>query len=166
MAKPLLSGRKTGGKPLEKPSENRRKTVGKPLENRLKTVGKRASNRWKTAGRPLAKRLESGRRTAGKTAENRRGTTGKNCWKTAENRRGKPRFWVTFASLNKELEGPERVSPASFFGPWGGVVIRRPLFRLNSCTFRTDGVGGTGICGFLDVTKGLLGPMTAFAGFH
>ena len=52
------------------------------------------------------------------------------------------------------------------FRPLGGVAIRDPLFRLNSCTFRNDGVGGTGICGFLDVTKGLLGPMTAFAEFH
>ena len=52
------------------------------------------------------------------------------------------------------------------FRPLGGVAIRRPLFRLNSCTFRSDGVGGTGIYGFLDVTKGLLGPMTAFAEFH
>ena len=52
------------------------------------------------------------------------------------------------------------------FRALGGVAIRRPLFRLNSCTFRTDGVGGTGICGFLDVTKGLLGPMTPKSGFH
>ena len=52
------------------------------------------------------------------------------------------------------------------FRPLGGVAIRKPLFRRNSCTFRSDGVGGTGICGFLDVTEGILGPMTAFAGFH
>ena len=52
------------------------------------------------------------------------------------------------------------------FRPLGGVAIRDPLFRLNVCTLRSDGVGGTGICGFLDVTEGLLGPMTAFAGFH
>ena len=70
------------------------------------------------AGRPLAK-------LAGKPLENprqnRRETTGKNCRKTAGNRRGKPRFWVTFASLNKGREWPERVSPTSFFGPWGGL---------------------------------------------
>ena len=52
------------------------------------------------------------------------------------------------------------------FRPLGGVAIRDPLFRLNSCTFRNDGVGGTGICGFLDVTKGLLGPMTPKSEFH
>ena len=52
------------------------------------------------------------------------------------------------------------------FRPLGGVAIRKALFRRNSCTFRSDGVGGTGIYGFLDVRKGILGPMTAFAGFH
>ena len=52
------------------------------------------------------------------------------------------------------------------FRPLGGVAIRDPLFRLNSCTFRNDGVGGTGICGFLDVTKGILGPMTPKSEFH
>ena len=52
------------------------------------------------------------------------------------------------------------------FRPLGGVAIRDPLFRRNSCTFRSDGVGGTGICGFLDVTKGLLGPMTPKSEFH
>ena len=52
------------------------------------------------------------------------------------------------------------------FRPLGGVAIRDPLFRLNSCTFRNDGVGGTGIYGFLDVTKGLFRPMRAFAEFH
>ena len=52
------------------------------------------------------------------------------------------------------------------FRALGGVAIRGPLFRLKVCTLRSDGVGGTGICGFLDVTKGILGPMTAFAGFH
>ena len=52
------------------------------------------------------------------------------------------------------------------FRPLGGVAIRDPLFRLKLCTFQSYGVGGTGIYGFLDVTKGLLGPMTAFAGFH
>ena len=38
-----------------------------------------------------------------------------------ENRWQKPRFWVTFASLNKGLEWLEKASPASFFGPWGGL---------------------------------------------
>ena len=52
------------------------------------------------------------------------------------------------------------------FRPLGGVAIRRPLFRLKVCTLRSDGVGGTGICGFLDVTKGLLGPMTPKSEFH
>ena len=52
------------------------------------------------------------------------------------------------------------------FRPLGGVAIRKALFRLKLCTLQSYGVGGTGICGFLDVTKGLLGPMTAFAGFH
>ena len=117
----------------------------------------------RSTGRPLAKLSEDHwqncRKTTGKTA-------GKPLVKSLGNRREKPRFWVTFASLNKRLEGPGRASPASFFGPWGGVAIRRPLLRLNLCTLRSDGVGGTGICGFLDVRKGLLGPMTAFAEFR
>ena len=106
------------------PSVNYKLEMRRPLSNRRETTGK-------TAGRPLAKlsakppqgklrRKTAG--TAGKTAaENRRGTTGKNCRKTAGNRREKPRFWVTFASLNKGREWPERVSPTSFFGPWGGL---------------------------------------------
>ena len=72
------------------------------------------------------------RRTVGKTAsnfprkppENRRKTVGKPLvklpGKPPGNRREKPRFWVTFASLNKGPEWPGRASPASFFGPWGG----------------------------------------------
>ena len=64
-------------------------------------------------------------RTAGRPPENRRKTTGKTAGrplaKLSENRWETPRFWVTFASLNKELEWLERASPASFFGPWGGL---------------------------------------------
>ena len=146
------NGRKTTGKPLAKLLLSGRKTVGKTAverpENRRETAGK-------TAGKPPASRRE----TAGKPPSNLPRKPPGNRWE-------KPRFWVTFASLNKGREGPGRVSPTSFFGPWGGVAIRRPLFRRNSCTFRSDGVGGTGICGFLDVTEGILGPMTAFAGFH
>ena len=52
------------------------------------------------------------------------------------------------------------------FRALGGVAIGGSLPRLNSRTFPSDGVGGTGICGFLSVTEGILGPMTAFAGFH
>ena len=52
------------------------------------------------------------------------------------------------------------------FRPLGGVAIRSPLLRLNLCTLRSDGAGGTGICGFLDVTKGILGPMTPKSEFH
>ena len=89
------------------PSVNYKLEMRRPLSNRWKTpgktAGKPASNRWKTP------------------PQNRRETTGKNCWKTAENRRGKPRFGVTFTSLNKRPEWPERASPASFFGPWGGL---------------------------------------------
>ena len=143
---------KTAGKPLEKPLENRWKTVGRPLaklpEDRPETAGKRASNRWKnrwkTAGGPLAKTVGKPPKTAGES----------------------PVFGSLLPSLNKQPEWLERVSPTSFFGPWGGVAIRNPLFRLKVCTLRSYGVGGTGIYGFLDVTKGLLGPMTAFAGFH
>ena len=173
------TGGKTAGKPPAKPLENRR-------QNRWKTGGK-------TAGKPPAKPPENCRKTTGKTVgkppenprQNRWKTAGdhwQNCWETvgktagkplgdhgqklSENCREKPRFWVTFASLNKQLEWPGRASPASFFGPWGGVAIRDPLFRRNLCTLRSDGVGGTGIFGFLDVREGILGPMTAFAGFH
>ena len=89
---------KTVGKPLAKPSgnrwqnrrENRRKTVGKLPENRRETVGKPPSNLPR------------------KPPVNRRETTGKTAGKPSENRRQKPRFWVTFASLNKDREGPLR----------------------------------------------------------
>ena len=47
-----------------------------------------------------------------------------------------------------------------------GVGHRGVFPRHNVCTFRSDGVGGTGICGFLSVTEGLLGPMGAFSEFH
>ena len=133
-------GRTTGKTAVEPPAkprsnhrQNRRKTAGKPPENGWETAGKPASNlprkpagnrwktgdellgdRWKTAGRPPAKPLESRRETTGKTA----GKPPGNRWL---NRREKPRFWVTFASLNKGPEWLERVSPASFFGPWGGL---------------------------------------------
>ena len=107
-------------------------------------------NRWKTGVEPL---------------ENRRETTGKTAGKMPENRREKPRFWVTFASLNKGREGSVKASPASFSGPGGGCH-RGVLPRLNVCTLRSDGVGGTGICGFLSVTEGLLGLMRAFSEFH
>ena len=139
------NGRKTTGKPLAKLLLSDRKTVGKtaverPENRREKTAGKTAGkpleNRWKTAGKPP----ENGRKTAVELTE-----------KTAENRREKPRFWVTFASLNKGREWLGRASPASFFGLWGGCH-RGVLPRLNLYTFPSDGVGGTGICGFLSVT--------------
>ena len=65
--------------------------------------------------------LIQGHRVAGKTA-GKLATTGKTVGKPG-NRREKPRFWVTFASLNKGREWLGRASPASFFGPWGGVAI-------------------------------------------
>ena len=174
LGKPLLSGRKTVGKTAVEPPENGWKTAVEPPENGWKTgvelaektAGKPPENRRRTAGRPLENRRETTGKTVGKPLESHRETTGKTAGKPPGNRREKPRFWVTFASLNKGPEWPGRASPASFFGPWGGVAIRRPLFRLNSCTFRNDGVGGTGICGFLDVTKGILGPMTPKSEFH
>ena len=69
------------------------------------------------------------RRTVGKTASNlprkplesHRETTGKPLAKLPGNCREKPRFGVTFASLNKGREWLEKASPASFFGPWGGL---------------------------------------------
>ena len=74
---------------------------------------------------------------------------------------------MTFASLNKGREGLGKASPASFFGPWGGGVGHRGVFpRHNVCTFRSDGVGGTGSCGFLSVPEGLFGPMSPKWGFH
>ena len=130
----LIQGKRVASEPLENRRQNRWKTAGGHWQNRWKnrrwktagkTAGKPLENRWKTtgktAGRPPGNRWKAGVEPLEKPLENRRGTTGKNCWKTAENRRGKPRFWVTFASLNKEREGPERASPTSFFGPWGGL---------------------------------------------
>ena len=87
-----------------------KRVAGKLLSNRgrtcRKTAGKSSENLWKTGVEPL---------------ENRRETTGKTVGKPPGNRREKPRFWVTFASLNKGPEWPGRASPASFFGPWGGL---------------------------------------------
>ena len=102
------------GAPPSKHRETTGKTAGKPVSNRWKTAGKLSgkpvSNRWKTAGK-----------LSGKPASNRWKATGRPLAKLSENRREKPRFWVTFDSLNKRLEGPGRASPASFFGPWGGL---------------------------------------------
>ena len=132
----LIQGKRVAGKLLE----NLWQTVGKTAVERLvnrwktlencrkmtgKTAGKPLENRWKTVGKPLVKLLENRRRTAGKLPakplENSRQNRLKTARKPPENRREKPRFWVTFASLNKGLEGPGRASPASFFGPWGGL---------------------------------------------
>ena len=99
----LIQGKRVASEPLENRRQNRWKTAGGHWQNRWK-------NRWKTAGKPLEKPLE-----------NRWKTVGRPLAKLPENRREKPRFWVTFASLNKGREWPERVSPASFFGPWGGL---------------------------------------------
>ena len=52
------------------------------------------------------------------------------------------------------------------FRALGGGGHRGVFPRLNVCTFRSDGVGGTGSCGFLSVTEGLFGPMGAFSEFH
>ena len=129
---------------------------GSAAPNLRETTGQSPGKPPKTAGGPLAKLSENRWKTAG-------GPLAKTVGKTAGNRRGKPRFWVTFASLNKSREGALR---RHFSAPGGGVAIRSPLLRLNLCTLRSDGVGGTGICGFLDVTKGILGPMTPKSEFH
>ena len=98
--------------------ENRRKTVGKTAGKLPETTGKTAveplENRWKTAGKTAVEPPENRQKTAVEPAE-------KTVGKPLENRREKPRFWVTFASLNKGLEWLEKASPASFFGPWGGL---------------------------------------------
>ena len=92
----------------------------------------------RTTGRPLAKLpakpLENRRKTTGKTVGKTAGKPPEDHWqklsaKPPGNRRGKPRFWVTFASLNKGLEWLERVSPASFFGPWGGGCHKESTFQ-------------------------------------
>ena len=106
------------------------------------------------------------RRTAGKLPENRRRTAGKPPAKPPGNRREKPRFWVTFASLKKGREGSGKASPTSFFRPWGRVGHGGVFPRLNVCTFPSDGVGGTGSCGFLSVPEGLFGPIGGFSEFH
>ena len=90
-----------------------RSMLGRHLAvNLLPAAWLNSRSRWKTAG------LLSRRKTAGKTAVE---LAEKTAGKPPENRREKPRFWVTFASLNKGREWLERVSPASFFGPWGGL---------------------------------------------
>ena len=62
-------------------------------------VGAPPSNLRQPTGKPPGNHRENHRQTA----------------------RKKPRFWVTFASLNKRPEWLERASPTSFFGPWGGL---------------------------------------------
>ena len=96
------------------PSVNYKLEMRRRLSNRRETAGKPPGDHWQNGWKTGVEPLEN-------PPENRRGTTGKNCRKTAGNRREKPRFWVTFASLNKKLEWPERASPASFFGLWGGL---------------------------------------------
>ena len=85
------------------------KTVGKPL---AKPPGDHWQNRWKTAGKPLKNcrktAVEPPSNLPRKPPVNRRETTGKTAGKPSENRRQKPRFWVTFASLNKDREGTLR----------------------------------------------------------
>ena len=128
------NGRKTTGKPLAKLLLSGRKTVGKTAverpENRRETAGK-------TAGKPPASRRE----TAGKPPSNLPR-------KPPGNRREKPRFWVTFASLNKGWEGPGRVSPTSFFGPWGGVAIRDHFSGVTHVLFDPMGLVERGFAGF------------------
>ena len=118
----------------------------------------------KTPGKPLAK-------TAVEPPENRRKTAVELAEKTAgkplENRREKPRFWVTFASLNKRIGMAGKGLSGVIFPAPGGGCHKETTFQAQShVLFPSDGVGGTGIYRFLDVTEGLLGPMTAFAEFH
>ena len=54
---------------------------------------------------------------------------------------------------------------ASFFGPWGGCH-KETTFQAQLMYFSKRWGWRNGICGFLDVTKGILGPMTPKAGFH
>ena len=116
--------------------------VEPPATHRQPT-GKPPANHRETAGRPLAKTAGKPPKTAGKS----------------------PVFGSLLPVSIRDRNG--RKGPLRrHFSALGGVAIRNALFRLNSCTFRIDGVGGTGICGFLDVTKGILGPMTPKAGFH
>ena len=114
-----------------------------------------AGNRCRTAGKPLESRRETTGKTAGKPPGKPLETAGKS-----------PVFGSLLPVSISDGNGREGSLRRHFSAPGGGVAIRDPLFRRNLCTFRSDGVGGTGIYGFLDVTKGLLGPMTAFAGFH
>ena len=140
---------KTAGRPLAKPRSNHRQTAGKPPENYRKTAGKPlaklSENRWKTvgktAGRPLAKPLENRRKTAVELAEK---TVGKPPGKPPE----KPRFWVTFASLNKGLEWSGRASPTSFFGPWGGVAIGGSFPGSTHVLSHPMGLAERGFAGF------------------
>ena len=128
-AKPLENCRETTGKTAGKPPGNRRRTAGKPP---VKPLENRQQNRWKTGVEPLESRRENCR-------ANRPETVGKS---------------PVFGSLlpvsirdRNGLEGPLR----RHFSGSGGGCHRGVLPRLNSCTFPSDGVGGTGICGFLSV---------------
>ena len=153
--KPPENG-KTAGKPLSNCRKTARKPLGnrwppaKPLENRL--------NRWKTpgasrktGGKPLAKPLENRRQNCRwRPLENCRETAGdhwQNCWKTAENRREKPRFWVTFASLNKGPEWPEGSLRRHFSAPGGGCH-KGPFSGSTHVLFETMGLAERGFAGF------------------
>ena len=133
----LIQGKRVASEPLE----NRR-------QNRWKTAGGHWQNRWKTAGKPLEKPLEKNRwqncRKTRKTAGNRwkTGKPASNRWKNRWKTVGKPLAGgplaktvgkppktagesPVFGSLLpvsiRDRNGLERVSPASFFGPWGGL---------------------------------------------
>ena len=89
------------------PSVNYKLEMRRPLSNRRETTGK-------TAGRPPEDRRKTTGKTVGKTAGKPPGDHWQNC---RQNCREKPRFWVTFASLNKSREGALR---RHFSAPGGG----------------------------------------------
>ena len=141
----LIQGGRVAGEPPGKPSgnrwQNRRKTSGKP-------PGDHWQNRWKTVGKPPGDHWQNCRKTVGKPLESRRETTGKTVGKTVGNRREKPRFWVTFASLNKGREGPGRASPTSFFGPWEGLAIGGSSPGTTDVLSHPMGLAERGFAGF------------------
>ena len=95
---------------------------------------------------------ELAEKTGGKPPENCPGNRRKppgdhwqNCRKTAaENRRQKPRFWVTFASLNKDREGPLR----RHFSALGGVAIGGSFPGVTDVLSGPQGLAERGVAGF------------------
>ena len=98
--------------------------------------------------------------------ENRRETTGKTAGKPLGNRWESPVFGSLLPVSIRNWNGWKGSLRRHFSAPGGGCHKEGTFQAQLYVLFESDGVGGTGICGFLDVTKGILGPMTPKSEFH